>query len=1092
MRKILHTIIVSLLFIPFGMNSQTTADYQKVGWMTTRMYGGNRSGNGPNWLIMNHGKKTDFVKDADGAYDLTGGWHDCGDHVKFGQTQFYSGYMLLLGYSSFPEGYDDYYSPDYSGYSSSGDFSWEGKKGIPNGIPDILDEVKYGCDYFIKCTRDASTFYSQVGNGNYDHKNWVTSANMATLANDQGGESGGTRVIKKNPNDGSMVSFAGAALALMYRVYKHFDPTYANTCLQHAQYAYTYAKAHQTNAGGGTIEGAFYGADKDWRDNYVCLCAELYWATGTESYKTEALSYAADIGDHGWVLDYENSNDLAAYALAKLGSASGVSTLNTICARYIASVNANGCITVGSSANWGPLRYSANGAFTLALRQALNKETTINTSLEGTIKYIMGFNSSSQSFIVGFGSKSPKKPHHRNVFLSDANNMASVSIPSRNAQHGYMVGGTLNPGSFPDNISDYKSSEGGIDYNAGLVGALGYILSIKAPVDQSKFGLNNCSSPSLGNDMSLCGTTQVTLNANLSATGRIFSWTRNGTAITGTSPTLIATQAGTYEVSADSSGCVTKDQIVVSATIPAVNLGADKSYTGTAILLNTGVSGSSLTFAWSKDGTTINGASSSTYSVTATGTYSVTVSGTSCTSQSDAVVISAPPSFTYVSSAPTIDGTRDVKYVNSYPVSTLLVGTPNAADLSATWSGVWDNTYVYLHIAITDNALYNDSGTAWYEDDGVEVFFDGGNNKATTYDANDFQLGFVYGRTAPLAGSNNPSTVANVTQSIVVATGGYNVEILIPWASINHASPAIGQILGFDLGINDDDNGTSRENKISWHQAEDQGWQNPSVFGEISLLGETVTNLLPIANAGTDITITLPTNSTTLTGTVTSGDAPFVYSWSYISGPSTPTVVAGTTLTASVSNMIEGTYVFEFKATDKDGDISTDRVSIVVNPQPATTQTIALTTGWNLISLYVVPANTSITSVFSAILTSVNTIKTSETFYINGQIAALQSLQTIEAGKAYLVKMNSNATLTVTGALATAGSVQLKAGWNLLGYPLNSNSAISTKTASLGTNLKTIKNFSGFYEQGGLNSITQFVPGQGYFIKVTNAGTVTW
>ncbi|HPM12106.1 MAG TPA: glycoside hydrolase family 9 protein, partial [Bacteroidales bacterium] len=147
------------------------ADYIKAGWMTTRMYGGNRSGDGPNWLIMTYGSGKDFVKDADGAYSLKGGWHDCGDHVKFGQTQFYAGYVLLLGYSAFPKGYDDFYSHDYRGYKAGNDFSWEGKKGTPNNIPDILDEVKYATDYYIRCIPNGTTFYSQVGNGNYDHKN---------------------------------------------------------------------------------------------------------------------------------------------------------------------------------------------------------------------------------------------------------------------------------------------------------------------------------------------------------------------------------------------------------------------------------------------------------------------------------------------------------------------------------------------------------------------------------------------------------------------------------------------------------------------------------------------------------------------------------------------------------------------------------------------------------------------------------------------------------------------------------------------------------------------------------------------------------
>ena len=79
------------------------ADYNKAIWMTTRFYGGQRSGGkNVNWLIYDHlpqgvngnlrGKA--FPSDRDGNVDLSGGWHDCGDHVKFGQTQFFSAFHI--------------------------------------------------------------------------------------------------------------------------------------------------------------------------------------------------------------------------------------------------------------------------------------------------------------------------------------------------------------------------------------------------------------------------------------------------------------------------------------------------------------------------------------------------------------------------------------------------------------------------------------------------------------------------------------------------------------------------------------------------------------------------------------------------------------------------------------------------------------------------------------------------------------------------------------------------------------------------------------------------------------------------------------
>ena len=53
-----------------------------------------------------------------------------------------------------------------------------------------------------------------------------------------------------------------------------------------------------------------------------------------------------------------------------------------------------------------------------------------------------------------------------------------------------MVGGTLDPSQFQDQTGSYQYTEGCIDYNAGLVAALGYVLALTAPVDTVTFTLS--------------------------------------------------------------------------------------------------------------------------------------------------------------------------------------------------------------------------------------------------------------------------------------------------------------------------------------------------------------------------------------------------------------------------------------------------------------------------------------------------------------------------------------------------------------------------------------------------------------------------
>ncbi len=94
-----------------------TADqYKKALWMTTRYFGAVRSGNVPNWATQDTKYPTSFVKDAYKGNDVSGGWFDCGDHVMFGQTQFYAAYILAKGYASWKNGFTDAYHGDFSDY----------------------------------------------------------------------------------------------------------------------------------------------------------------------------------------------------------------------------------------------------------------------------------------------------------------------------------------------------------------------------------------------------------------------------------------------------------------------------------------------------------------------------------------------------------------------------------------------------------------------------------------------------------------------------------------------------------------------------------------------------------------------------------------------------------------------------------------------------------------------------------------------------------------------------------------------------------------------------------------------------------------
>lgn len=626
-------------------------DFEKALWMTGRFYGAQRSGDSHNWLIAKHKvgsyDGTSFVKDADGSYDLTGGWFDCGDHVKFGQTEFYSAYMLALGYSEFPSGYNDYYSQDYNGYISADDYTWEGRKGKPNGIPDILDELKHATDYFQKVIRDNKTFYFQVGDGDVDHNNWVTSVKMSTLSNNDGGEANGSRfVLSGSDKMSDMASLCGATLAIMSRVYKPFDAAYAAKCLEKAKLCHELVYSNAVGCRGAKND-KYYGPKGTYYPDMVVLDMELYRATNDSKYLTQAEETASkfmdgsDTWNHNWTICYTKAHDLAYYLLGSYSDGKYKAMAKKYLDSYVDMYKGNRSDyhLFAKKDNWGVLRYPAAQAFLFGLYDKMNGTDELNEWSLRTIEYIMGSNSRKFSYIVGFGDNSPKMPHHRNYYGDDNNNMKGLSADKYGSnsykyrQFGFLAGGSIDDGYYDEDLDSYVYSEGGIDYNAGLVSALGYIVSKLKPVNPNQFGH---PSPDLGKSKSICGLDKLELDSKLASDGKkTFTWTLDGAEVAkGTDKNkFTATKPGVYVCKVDSAGeWSSEGSVEITGVIPAQE--ETMSYelcAETSASLALGIESDVFSYKWSKDGTVIDGAKSSSYVATKGGSYVCTVSAKSCT-----------------------------------------------------------------------------------------------------------------------------------------------------------------------------------------------------------------------------------------------------------------------------------------------------------------------------------------------------------------------------------------------------------------------------------------------------------------------------
>ncbi|MBI9073274.1 MAG: T9SS type A sorting domain-containing protein [Melioribacteraceae bacterium] len=123
----------------------------------------------------------------------------------------------------------------------------------------------------------------------------------------------------------------------------------------------------------------------------------------------------------------------------------------------------------------------------------------------------------------------------------------------------------------------------------------------------------------------------------------------------------------------------------------------------------------------------------------------------------------------------------------------------NWSNNTAKFGALWDNNFLYVAVKVLDNNLINNSIDDW--NDGVEIFIDGDFNKATQYDLFDRQFKKEW-NSSLLDEKNNKTN--GVIHSVKNISGGYAVEIAIPWSNIG-ITPAADLSIGFDVSNIDND-----------------------------------------------------------------------------------------------------------------------------------------------------------------------------------------------------------------------------------------------------------------------------------------------
>jgi len=415
--------------------------YQRANIEITENYGGK--------YIRQDMSEKDFAaplsSDRELSLDVSGGWYDAGDIGKYVCPGATAVNTLLWTYKLFPEKFSD------------------GQNNIPesgNGIPDILDEVKYELDFFLKMQdKDSGGFYLKVksqseNDGDGDRTVWNGKGNECLT---------------------NATADCSATLAFASTIFRDFDKEYADTLLAAAEQGWEYITKNPFVYTKTTYSG------NDDSSSVFWASACLYYATGNKDYEAYFLEKAEE--NYKFLQPGENGHSVGAmgiygyftYLLCKDKNAETVGLIENKFNSWKESVikryddNPWNIAINEWSFWWGSFNIILGNAQDMYIGNYLLGLDSEENVTQDAVNFILGVNAMRKSYITGMGGD-----HIKCTFSNFYDGNSPDGVPS-----GYMPGGinSVNGGiisKFPikcyiDDPGDWFTNENAIYWNAVMV-----------------------------------------------------------------------------------------------------------------------------------------------------------------------------------------------------------------------------------------------------------------------------------------------------------------------------------------------------------------------------------------------------------------------------------------------------------------------------------------------------------------------------------------------------------------------------------------------------------------------------------------------
>jgi len=260
---------------------------------------------------------TAYGPEANGTLrDFTGGWHDAADLLKYLLTSGNATAQMLTAWRI---------TGDKKIFRDN--VQADGRPGT-NGVPDILDEARWGLQWMLKLHPAPDQLYHQVADDR-DHAGWRLPKDDPV---DYGWGKGQGRVayfadgkpqgLNKYKSDSSGVANLcgryAAAMALGYLSFTNRDPDFARKCLRAGIEVYRLGRAHEGVQQGNSYGAPYRYAETTWTDDMEWGAAALYGATGEPKYLVDAKHYASLAGSVSW-MGQEQTGHYQYYPFMNLG-----------------------------------------------------------------------------------------------------------------------------------------------------------------------------------------------------------------------------------------------------------------------------------------------------------------------------------------------------------------------------------------------------------------------------------------------------------------------------------------------------------------------------------------------------------------------------------------------------------------------------------------------------------------------------------------------------------------------------------------------------------------------------------------------------